>query len=105
MSTPFNIGQDRSIDPLTVQYYCVGCPFKQIVSKQRNPASDGDTNPSEWSSIFPMQAPALQAHYICTSPNFNTKTALMQETSTIGFGYCPFFKQRWELKDGNPEVS
>jgi hypothetical protein len=105
MSAPFKVGQDRSIDPLTAQYFCVGCPFKQIVSSQRNPSSNGDTNPTEWSNVFAEQAPAMKVGYRCTSPNFNTKTTLLQDTSTIGFGYCPFFKQRWELHDGNPEVS
>lgn len=92
---PFSVDQDRSIDPLTVAFYCTGCPFKGVKTNQRNPQSNGVSNPTQWTSeAAGQQAPMLHIQYECTSPNFKDPQKWAQQTSTIGFGWCPFLPEK-----------
>lgn len=100
---PFSVHQDRTIDPLTVAFYCTGCPFKAVKTNVRNPDANATSNPGEWSSSQPSQANMLKIQYVCTSPNFNYKQFINKTSSTIGFGWCPFQKQKMELLEGNSE--
>jgi len=97
----FIVQQDRTLDPLTVQRYCTGCPFKAVRSQVRNPAANGSSNPTAWDNSEPEYAPMLKTQYYCTSPNFNYKSAIFYNiSSTIGFGYCPFFLDKWKQLEG-----
>lgn len=100
---PFNVNQDRTIDPLTVAFYCTGCPFKAVRTNVRNPDASATTNPGEWTSAQPSQANMMKIQYVCTSPNFNYKQFLIKDSSTIGFGWCPFQKQKMNLLQGGDD--
>jgi len=92
---PFVVGQDRTIDALTVSFYCTGCPFKEVKTNIRNPNANGTTNPTQWTSeAAGQQAPMMHIQYVCNSPNFNYPQTLMQNSSTVGFGWCPFLQQK-----------
>jgi hypothetical protein len=98
----FIVQQDRTIDPLTVQRYCTGCPFKAVKTNVRNPSANGSTNPTLWEDSGSEQAPMLKTQYYCTSPNFDYKKAIFYNVaSTIGFGYCPFFLEKWQQLESN----
>lgn len=97
---PFNVNQDRTIDPLTVAFFCTGCPFKGVKTMQRNPDANATTNPGEWTSSQPSQANMMKIQYVCTSPNFNYSQILNKTSSTIGFGWCPFQKQKMSQMQG-----
>lgn len=96
----FNVNQDRTIDPLTVQIYCVGCPFKKVKSGARNPLSNGSTNSMDFGSDPIPHAPTMKIVYECSSPMFNFKQRYSQEHSELGVGHCPFFEQKYELLEG-----
>lgn len=84
--------QDRRLDTLTVQTYCTGCPFKAV-------------DPSGQARNLNLANPMQSIQYRCTSPAWNQKSKLifMQSSSLGGGGYCPFFMDRWKLKDGNTD--
>lgn len=99
---PFNVNQNREIDPLTAERFCTGCPYKGIKSQARgsggNSGMGWDASPVTRANI------ARRTTYICNSPGYNFKTMLMyQDSSTIGFGYCPFFLDKWKQLDGNTD--
>jgi len=96
----FNVNQDRTIDPLTVQYYCVGCPFKKVKSGARNPLANGSTNSVDFGSDPIPHAPTMNIVYECSSPNFTTKTRYNQQHSELGGGHCPFFEDKYALLEG-----
>ena len=100
---PFNVNQDRTIDPLTAQMYCVGCPYKGI--KPRVRGSGGNANSTNWDASQVVRGNvAMQTEYICKSPNYNFKTMLRyQMSSTMGGGYCPFFLDKWKLRESNTD--
>ena len=100
---PFNVNQDRTIDPLTVAFFCTSCPFKGVVTGNRNPYANGATNTKTWSSEVPTQANMMKIQYVCTSPNFNYKQLVNKTSSTIGFGWCPFQKQKMALLQGKDD--
>jgi hypothetical protein len=102
-ATPFIAEQDRNVDALTVQRYCTGCPFKAVRPRNRNEASTGSSNITEWGNEGLNNAPILQTQYYCTSPNWDTKKQnFFLNSSTIGFGYCPFFLDKWkQLESGH----
>jgi len=98
---PFEVGQDRTIDHQTVDFYCTGCPFKGVAPINRptnsNPSGDpaGKGTPGGFDNSSTNRGgfiPKIQ--YVCESPNFNFKQSLLQEGSTIGFGWCPFREQK-----------
>ena len=97
---PFNVNQDRTIDPLTVAFYCTSCPFKGVKTGARSATANGSTNETLWTSEVPTQANIMKIQYVCTSPNFNYKQFLNKTSSTIGFGWCPFQKQKQALLQG-----
>ena len=98
---PFSVDQDRTIDRMTVETYCTGCPFKKVKSTRSQRGSGTSSRPVDFASVGGApQNPMNLITYKCTSPNFDYKKTLMKASSTIGFGYCPFFLQRWALKDG-----
>lgn len=98
---PISPDQDRSLDPLTVQRFCTGCPFKAVRSNVRNSGSNGSTNPSSWSENH-IEAPMMKLNYYCTSPQYNQKTMIMYlQSSATGFGYCPFFLEKWDQLESN----
>jgi hypothetical protein len=100
---PFNVNQDRTIDPLTVAFFCTSCPFKGVVTAPRSATANGSTNEKAWSSEVPTQANMMKIQYVCNSPNFNYKQYLNKTSSTIGFGWCPFQKQKMNLLQGNDD--
>jgi hypothetical protein len=100
---PFNVNQDRTIDPQTVQWYCTGCPYKGIKNTQRG--NGGVPNPIGWDdSGNGPQGAMNRVTYVCNSPGYNYKTMIMyQMSSTIGFGYCPFFLEKWKQRESNTD--
>jgi hypothetical protein len=98
---PFVVGQDRTIDPLTVAFYCTGCPFKAVKTNNRNPLAKDGANAALWTSeAAGQQAPMMHIQYECTSPNFNDPQRWLQDTSTVGFGWCPFLPEKLRLLQG-----
>ena len=100
---PFSVEQDRTIDPLTVAFFCTSCPFKGVKTNVRNPDANATSNPGEWTSSTPSQANMFKIQYVCTSPNFNYNQILNKTSSTIGFGWCPFQKQKMNLLEGRDD--
>ncbi len=98
---PFIVNQDRTIDPITVAFFCTSCPFKGVKTNVRNPDANGATNASQWTSEgIGQQAPMMHIQYVCNSPNFNFVQTIEQKSSTIGFGWCPFLEQKQALRLG-----
>jgi hypothetical protein len=98
---PINPDQNRDLDPLTVQRFCTGCPYKAVRSGARNPSANGTTNPGSWGENL-VEAPMLKLQYYCTSPQYSQKTMIMYlQSSTVGFGYCPFFLDKWKQLESN----
>ena len=101
--TKFNVGQDRTIDPMTVQTYCTGCPFKKVAPRPRNGGGSQGGVPFESAGF--VSAPMMKIKYVCSSPNYHAdyKKRFSLEMSTIGFGYCPFLLEKWKLKESNTD--
>ncbi len=97
----FNVNQDRIIDPMTVQTWCTGCPFKKSLGRSRN--ASGGTSGGDFASAGVSFGGIGQITYKCISPGFDYKKKLMQEHSTVGFGWCPFFEEKWALKEGEAD--
>jgi hypothetical protein len=105
-STPdFPPEQDRTLDPNTAAWWCVGCPYKAIKMQPRaaTQAVNGETNQVPFDEVGQANAVyQLKTTLYCTSPKANFKQYLGQRTSTIGFGFCPFLQQKLDLiPDGN----
>jgi len=88
----FDEAQTRLLDTMTVQTYCTGCPFKAVDLTARKVNYNGSN-------------PMASIQYKCTSPAWNMKSKLIFMNSSVigGGGYCPFFLDRWKLKDGNTD--
>ena len=93
--TEFNVGQDRSIDYKTAEFWCYGCPFLEIKNSPRPPS--GQSNPMSFDNVEPSYHHTTKTHYWCGSPNVNFKQIYMQDASFIGVGWCPYFSQKWDL--------
>ena len=101
---PFLPEQDRNLDTFTVQRYCTGCPFKAVRNGTRNPASSGAENITEWGNEGMNNAPMNRIQYYCTSPNWDSKKQnFFMSSSTIGFGWCPFFLDKWKQFESNSD--
>ena len=105
---PIPSGQDRSLDIRTVQWFCKGCPYLAIgapkpetttivtsgtVVQQGNVGS----SPVAFSESSMGNHEFINTKYHCTSPAFSAAQAMLQDTSTIGAGYCPFLKSKLDI--------
>lgn len=96
----FSPEQNRDLDPDTAAWFCTGCPYKAIKQQTRvaTPETNGSTNPISWDNSQPNYGVYYQkTRYVCTSPKQNYTQKLLQEHSTIGFGFCPFLEQKLAL--------
>ena len=95
----FPESQNRELDPGTAAWWCVGCPYKAIKQQPiANSGTSAETNPVAWDSVRPQYGVYYQkTTYICTSPKQTYTQKLLQEHSTIGFGFCPFLEQKLSL--------
>lgn len=96
----FEPTQDRDLDPDTAAWFCVGCPYKGIKQQSRiaTPGVNGETNPVGWNNSEPQYGVYfLKTRYVCTSPKQTYVQKLIQEHTTMGFGFCPFLEQKLSL--------
>ncbi len=92
--------QNRDLDPEVAAWWCVGCPYKGIKQQASiaSPQVNGSTNETLWSEVGQQNAVYyLKTRYVCTSPAQTYTQKLLQEHSTIGFGFCPFLEQKLAL--------
>ncbi len=97
-NTPLPKNQDRDLDPSLVDQWCTGCPYKAIKDQSRNtPNVNGQTNPIQFNSVGENYASHRKARYVCTSPKQSYPQKMNQQHSTIGFGFCPYFEEKYAL--------
>lgn len=99
--------QDRTLDPETAAWWCVGCPYKAIKPQMRNatPQVNGETNPVPFNEVGQQNAVYYgKTEYVCISPKQTYTQKLLQKHSTIGFAFCPFLEQKLALiPDGSTD--